>query len=56
MNLEEKLEALMKQSEELKNMFMKVQGAIELTQNLINEGAEESVKEEKEEKEEPKKK
>jgi len=50
MKLQEKLDSLMKQSEELRNMFMKVQGAIELTQSLINEGVEES----KDEPEEPK--
>ena len=37
MNLKEKLETLNKQSEELRVMFLKVQGAIELTNAMIEE-------------------
>ena len=45
MDLNAKLEALEKQAEELKAMFMKVVGAIELTKTLIAE--EEKPEEEK---------
>ena len=47
MNLNEKLETLNKQSEELRIMYLKVQGAIELTNAMIEE-------EKKGKKEEPK--
>jgi len=51
MDLQEKLKALESQLEEIRNMFFKVSGGIELTKTLIKEEEEEKAKP----KEEPKK-
>ena len=50
MDLNEKLEALEKQAAEIRNMFFKVSGAIELTKALIDEENNPKSKEESEEK------
>ena len=50
MDLNEKLEALEKQAAEIRNMFFKVSGAIELTKALIDEENKPKSKEESEEK------
>tara|TARA_R100001082_G_scaffold22667_1_gene10962 strand:+ start:6822 stop:6989 length:168 start_codon:yes stop_codon:yes gene_type:complete len=47
MDLKEKLIALEKQAEELKGMFMKVMGAIELTKTLIDEESSDAPAEDK---------
>ena len=54
MDLQEKLKALESQLEEIRNMFFKVTGGIELTKALMKEEEEEKAKP-KEPKEEPKK-